>query len=118
MASYLRTCKRAGVASLATTAVLAALLIVNPGTAYAATAPDLGAADSFAVLAGQSVTNTGPTVVEGDLGVSPGSAVMGFPPGSVGSPGSIHAGDATAAQAQSDLTTAYNDLAGRSPAWI
>ncbi len=72
----------------------------------------LGTADSFAVLGGTTVTNTGPTVVSGDLGVSPGSAVTGFPPGLVIN-GAIHAADAVALQAQSDLTTAYNDAAGR-----
>ncbi len=65
---------------------------------------------TFAVLAGSTVTNTAtPTVVTGDLGVSPGSAVTGFPPGIV--TGTIHAADAAAAQAQSELTTLYNDLA-------
>jgi len=74
----------------------------------------LGTADSFAVLGGPTVTNTGPTVVNGNLGVSPGNAVVGFtgpPNGTVN--GTTHAGDAVAAQAQSDLTTAYNDAAGR-----
>jgi hypothetical protein len=66
---------------------------------------------SFAVLGGSAVTNTAtPTIVNGNLGVSPGSAVTGFPPGVV-TGGTIHAGDAAAAQAQSDLTTLYNDLA-------
>jgi len=69
----------------------------------------LGTAASFAVLAGSTVTNTGATIVTGDLGVSPGTAVTGFGPGVV--VGSIHAGDATAATAQSDLTTAYNNAA-------
>ncbi|HVF52277.1 MAG TPA: ice-binding family protein [Actinomycetota bacterium] len=78
----------------------------NPGRVV------LGTADSFAVLAGTTVTNTGPTVVTGDLGVSPGNAVTGFPPGVVQS-GTIHAGDAVAAQAQQDLAAAYNDAAGR-----
>ncbi len=67
---------------------------------------------NFAVLAGSTVTNTAtPTVVNGDLGVSPGSAVTGFPPGTVVG-GTIHAADAVAAQAQSDLTSLYNSLAG------
>jgi hypothetical protein len=71
----------------------------------------LGTAQAFTVLGGSTVTNTGPTVVTGSLGVSPGSAVTGFPPGTVVG-GSIHAADAVAAQAQSDLTIAYNTAAG------
>lgn len=77
-----------------------------------ATAPALGTTQSFAVLAGSTVTNTGSSVVTGNLGVSPGLAVTGFPPGLVLG-GTIHAGDATAAQAQSDATTAYNALASQ-----
>jgi hypothetical protein len=74
-------------------------------------AVDLGSASPFAVLAGSTVTSTGGTTVNGDLGLSPGTAVTGFPPGVVN--GAIHAGDAVAAQAQLDLTSAYNDAAGR-----
>ena len=82
--------------------------------AHAATAPvGLGTAAGFSVLAGTTVTNTGPTIVNGDVGVSPGTAITGFPPGTTS--GVIHAADAVAAQAQSDLTTAYNDAAGRPP---
>lgn len=84
------------------------------GGALAAQAPvGLGTADSFAVLAGSTVTNTGPSAVNGDLGLSPGTAVTGFPPGTV--KGTIHAADAVAGQAQTDLTTAYNDAARRTP---
>src|SRR3989454_344915 len=68
------------------------------------------AANTFVVLAGSTVTNTGATRVNGDLGLSPGTAVTGFPPGTVN--GTIHAGDPAAAQAQLALTTAYNDAAG------
>jgi hypothetical protein len=71
----------------------------------------LGTTSTFAILAGSTVTNTGATAVTGDLGVSPGAAVTGFPPGTVS--GATHAGDAAAATAQSDLTVAYNDAAGR-----
>jgi len=71
----------------------------------------LGTAGNFAVLAGSTVTSTGATTVNGDLGVSPGTAVTGFPPGIVN--GAIHAGDSAAAQAELDLTTAYNEAAGR-----
>lgn len=74
----------------------------------------LGTAGTFAVLGGAAVTNTGPTVMNRDLGVSPGTAVTGFPPGLVN--GAIHAADAAALQAKSDLTVAYNDAAGRTPA--
>ena len=83
--------------------------------AVAATAPvGLGTAGTFAVLAGTTVTNTGPSSISGDLGVSPGTAVTGFPPGIVFN-GTIHRADGVAQNAQSDLTTAYNDAAGRSP---
>ena len=71
----------------------------------------LGAASAFAVLAGSTVTSTGPTVITGDLGVSPGTAVTGFPPGTV--IGTQHAGDPTAAQGIAALTIAYNEVAGR-----
>ena len=74
----------------------------------------LGTAQSFAVLAGSTVTNTGSTTVIGNLGVDPGLAVTGFPPGLV-SGGTIHSGDAVALQAQSDTTIAYIKLAGESP---
>ncbi len=85
-------------------------------TASAAQAPvGLGTAAPFAVLAGTTITNTGATVISGDLGLSPGSAITGFPPGNVTN-GTVQAADATAAQAQSALTAAYLDAAGRTPA--
>ena len=71
----------------------------------------LGAAGAFVALAGSTVTNTGPTSLTGDLGVSPGSSVTGFPPGNV--VGTQHVTDPTAAAAEFDLTVAYNDAAGR-----
>jgi hypothetical protein len=74
----------------------------------------LGSAQSFVVLGGSTVTNIGTTTVDGNLGVDPGLAVTGFPPGLV-TGGSIHAGDAIALQAQNDTTTAYNTLAGQAP---
>lgn len=67
-------------------------------------------ASEFAVLAGTTVTNTGPTVINGDLGLSPGTSVTGFPPGIV--TGTQHITDAAAAQAQLDLTADYLALEG------
>jgi type VI secretion system secreted protein VgrG len=74
----------------------------------------LGTAASFAVLAGSTVTNTGPSSVEGSLGLAPGTAVTGFPPGHV-SNGSTYKANAVALQAKADLTTGYLDAAGRTP---
>ncbi len=92
---------------------LALLLFAGLSTsAQAASTVGLGTLDSFSVLGHSAVTNTGPTVLNGDLGLSPGSAIIGFPPGTVN--GAVHANDAVAAKGQDDLTTAYNDAAGRS----
>jgi hypothetical protein len=66
----------------------------------------LKTACSFGILGGSTVTNLGPSIVTGDVGVWPGAAITGFPPGTI--TGSFHAGDATAQTAQGDLTAAYN----------
>jgi hypothetical protein len=103
----------AGLAALTGALVVVAVASAQPA-AYAAEGPvGLGTARTYSVLGGQTVTNTGPSTLSGDLGVSPGTATPGFPPGTVG--GATHAGDAQAAQAQSDLTIAYDDAAGRAP---
>jgi len=78
---------------------------------------NLRSAASFAILAGSTVTNTGGTIINGDLGVSPGAAVTGFPPGEVRN-GAIHAADAEAEQAKLDLTDGYNEAAGMNNAPI
>ncbi len=76
----------------------------------------LGTAGNFSVLAGSAVINTGPSVLDGGgVGLSPGAAITGFPPGIVMPPFTIHAADAVALQAQNDLTTAYNAAAGLPP---
>jgi type VI secretion system secreted protein VgrG len=80
-----------------------------PAAASAATQPRLGTALNFAVLAGSTITNTGSSVITGDLGLHAGTAVTGFPPGTV--TGVKHVADAVALQAKNDLTTAYDDAA-------
>jgi hypothetical protein len=88
-----------------------AALILGPSAAIAQTAPSLGAAQSFAVLGGTTVTNTGASVLNGDLGLSPGlaPAITGFPPGTVN--GGTHAGPLSlAGNAQGSMTIAYNAL--------
>ncbi|WP_433361629.1 DUF4082 domain-containing protein [Streptosporangium sp. CA-115845] len=74
---------------------------------------DIGSAASFGVLAGTSVGNSNSTTVTGDLGVSPGNTLAGFPPGVVS--GSTHLADTAAAQAKTDAVAAYNDIVGRAP---
>jgi hypothetical protein len=89
---------------------VAMLVGVWPMAAQAATAPSLGAAGSFAVLGASTVTCTGPSNIVGDVGVSPGSAITGFPPCKL--TGTFHSADAVSLQAQIDANTAYNDLKG------
>jgi hypothetical protein len=71
----------------------------------------LSGASNFAILAGSGVTSTGATIITGDLGLSPGTSVGGFPPGILN--GTLHINDGTVNQAKLDLTAAYNDAAGR-----
>jgi hypothetical protein len=107
-----------GTAALASL-VLVAGSLVAPSRA-GAEAPEgapspvaLGAAAPYSVLGNTSVTSAGATVVYGDLGVSPGTAVVGFPPAVVH--GVIDAGDANAAAAQTALSTAYSNAAALTP---
>lgn len=86
----------------------AALVVCLAFTVHAHGAVNLGTAASFGILGGSTVTNTGFTVIDGDVGVSPGTAVTGFPPGTI--TGAIHANDAVAAQAQTDARKAYDDM--------
>lgn len=89
-------------------AIFGMLISVLSTNLQASTAPVLGSVENFAVLAASTVTNTGPSVISGDLGLSPGTAINGFPPGLVS--GIIHGTDVVAAQAQIDLSTAYANL--------
>ncbi len=90
--------------------LLRVVLLFFPLFAMNAYADTLGTAASFGVLGASTVTNTGPSKVFQNLGVAPGTAITGFPPGIV--LGTIHDNDAVAAQAQVDALTGYNTLAG------
>jgi hypothetical protein len=85
-------------------------VVIPVQTTIQAPVPLAGASD-MAVLAGTSVTNTGATIITGDIGLSPGTSVGGFPPGILN--GTLHINDAIASQAKTDIVTAYNDAAAR-----
>jgi type VI secretion system secreted protein VgrG len=105
--------KKVGAVSLAGSIIfgLMAFSGISPASAAEPTVP-LGTAEGYSVLAGSTVTNTGPSVLAQSLGLTPGSAVTGFPPGIIN--GSMEIANGPALQAQTDLTTAYNSAAGRS----
>ncbi|MFJ2234905.1 ice-binding family protein [Streptomyces sp. NPDC087859] len=107
----------AWVAAVTAVVIAAVVLALTPTRANAIATPvPIGTTlATYGVLGGATVTNTGPTVVEGlNVGVSPGTAITGFPPGIVTPPGTLHAADAHAGQAKIELTTAYNQAAGQS----
>ena len=85
------------------------LLAASLGASAASAQGALGSAQSFGVLAGSTVTNTGATTITGDLGVHPGSSITGI--GTIVLVGALHQGDAAAQQAQSDASIAYSTLA-------
>jgi len=100
--------------------IIALLLVIMaiPVVSYAAQATvNLGSTSTFAVLAGTTITNTGPTVINGsaggDVGVYAGSEFTGQSEVTIG--GAVHLADAVAGVAQEDLVAAYNDAAGRTP---
>lgn len=97
-------------------AILAATsLLLGGGVAHAAIVPTIpmGTAEDYSVLAGTTVTNTGATVLNQSLGLSPGTDITGFPPGIVNPPGVIEQTTPAAAAAQLDLTAAYVNAAAR-----
>jgi Ice-binding-like len=102
---------RAALTGIAVCFAVTAILLAIPIAAKAAPV-NLATAQPFVVLGGAGVTNTGPSVLNGDLGVTPGTSLSGFGAPAVVN-GATHANDAVAAQAQADLTTAYNVAAGQ-----
>src|ERR1700694_4343317 len=106
---HLRSIARRALAALAAGFLVSPLLLALPAEAAAVT-PFLGSAVNFAAVAAPTITNTGNTVVNGDIGVSPGSAITGFPPGIVN--GTIHAADGPAATAHADAHTAFVQASG------
>jgi hypothetical protein len=93
--------------------VFGMLLTLVSGAAAAAQSVPLGAADGFAVLAGSGFSNTGPTIVRGDLGTYPTTTEVGT--ASVTITGTNHAGDAVTQGAKTDLATAYTTASGEGP---
>ena len=89
------------------------LLALSVAATQAYATSILGTADSFAVLGNTTVTNTGSTIIDGDLGVYPGTSITGT--GSISLSGTLHDGDSVAQQAQSDAAAAYGLLAAMTP---
>jgi hypothetical protein len=113
--SSFRRRDRFRVSAAVVVALALAATFAGASPAVAATVPALGTLDGYDVLAGTTVTNTGATIVnDGDVGLYPGSAVVGFPPGIINN-GVEHVADAQALQAKRDWTTAYNDATSQTP---
>ena len=103
-----------GVVLAASVIVVASLFSLGTTASAAVIAKvDLGTSANYSVLAGSTVTNTGPSVLNKSLGLWPGTSITGFPPGMLTLPATTDNSNAVAQQAQSDLTAAYNDAAGR-----
>ena len=98
--------------SVLTLGLFALFVLLWPATALAATLPPLGTAGNYAVLAGSTVTNTGPSWITGKVGLSPGTSVVGFPPGTSGH---RDVANGAAGGAKSGLQTAYTNAQGQVP---
>ena len=116
MSSQFQTRLRNGTASVICCFVLALLASATHLASGSERAVPLGRASGFAVLAGTSLVSTGASVILGNVGVWPGTDVVGFPPGTFS--GTLHTGNVAAADGQTDLTTAFNDAAARPPRLI
>lgn len=93
--------------------LLASLMTASIAYAVSPSTVSLGTADNFAILAGSAITNTGSSVVTGDVGIYPGTAVTGFPPATLN--GIQHTADEQAIQAKSSVTATYTDASNRTP---
>lgn len=100
----------AGLRAVLTLATAMALFAFPAGAFAAEPTVNLGTSAGFAVLAGTTITNTGPTTITGDVGIHPGSA---FVDTGVTLIGTRQINNAVASRAKTDLVTAYNDAAGR-----
>ncbi|MET3860703.1 hypothetical protein ABIE38_001625 [Dietzia sp. 2505] len=109
--THTRSLRRWLVAGIALTTVASMTML---GTvASAQTSINLGTAGSYAVIAGAQITNTGPSTINGDIGLSPGTAITGM--GAATVTGTTNATNAAAQQAQADLTIAYNQAESQPP---
>jgi hypothetical protein len=110
--TLLLTAMRHGARRIPTGLVIAAALLLQHNAM--AVEVDLGTANNFAVLAGSTITSASTTTINGgDVGLSPGTSITG--PISISPPYTTHVADGVALQAQTDLTTAYNEAAGFAP---
>ena len=112
MATHTAMARRGG-GALVTVVAAALVLFGSIGNAAVVATVPLATSANYAVLAGSTVTNTGNSTLDGSLGLWPGTSITGFPPGEVLPPGTTDTTNAAAQQAQSDLTAAYVDAAGR-----
>src|SRR5665811_812299 len=118
LSKYVPGARRERLAASSVTALVALfsaglLVALVSGAQAAATSVPLGTADSFVVLAGAGITNTGPTTLNGDLGTFPTTSISGT--GTLTVTGANRAGDAVTQGAKTDLVTAYNTAAGEGP---